>query len=114
MVATALGFIFFGGVQTGFLNLTGIAMNTAGALLPLLPFLRLFKHENSWPGASAVAVLVELTGCVNLDFQVVEMCHTRQYLDGHGASRLLAGAVWYSVVKYQQRQAQAIKDGDAQ
>ena len=30
VLATALGFVFFGGVETGFLNLTGIIMNTAG------------------------------------------------------------------------------------
>jgi len=52
VAATALGFVFFGGVQTGFLNLTGITMNTAGA-------------------------------------------------------------VWYSVAKYQQRRAQMGKDADA-
>lgn len=32
VAATALGFIFFGGVKTGAMNLTGIAMNTAGAV----------------------------------------------------------------------------------
>ena len=32
MAATALGFVFFGGVKTGAMNLTGISMNTAGAV----------------------------------------------------------------------------------
>lgn len=31
VVATALGFVFFGGVKTGAMNLTGITMNTFGA-----------------------------------------------------------------------------------
>ena len=32
VAATALGFLFFGGVKTGAMNLTGIAMNTAGGV----------------------------------------------------------------------------------
>ena len=32
VAATGLGFVMFGGLQTGFLNLTGIGMNTAGGV----------------------------------------------------------------------------------
>lgn len=32
VAATGLGFVFFGGVRTGLLNLIGITMNTAGGV----------------------------------------------------------------------------------